>query len=511
MVALMPPKATEAPVIHFWFFVLAAVLAPVAIMAQARNAHWALAGVYTETEPGMVWSGMDGTPAMLFNFTFGHSECSAAISDTAGQLVLFASKQKIYRANGEELYQSLAAWQNGTVSQGQLFLPRPGDADLYDLIMIDSQPDSTISSLVKPKAIHLLVDAGNAPGSESLVGGEVTFGYNLTERLTGTPHANGSDYWILMHEWKSDKFLAHQLSSTGLDTIPVVSHAGAVHSANYGTCETNRNRIGEMKFSYAGDKVAICSANMVCGTPVLQPNIVQLFRFNDTTGEVSYWMTLLDHLRTYGIEFSQDGSKLYIPGVDEADRYVDQYDLSLPDTTSIQGSRTRVFAVPYNGELSQATPCAVELAPNGKIYVSHSGTSLDVIQWPDLPGSACGYEQGGLALPSPIHYLSHTNQIKRYHDSEFRRDDVGLGAELKEPSFAIWPNPATSSIRLRLPENLTTPRVRIHDNTGRLLRKESGHVVLNSTVDVSSLASGMYTVSLLDGGRMVGKARLVVQ
>lgn len=411
------------------------------------------------------------------------------------------------------MFLSFNGYLNHDVTQGQLILPRPGNDSLYDVLVIDVSPDSSINNLRKPKMLHMVVDIFANGGTGAMVSNEVAFGYNLTERLTGTPHGDGTDYWVLAHEWKSDKFLAYRLAANGLDTVPVVSHAGALHSAQYGTCLTNRNRQGEMKFNYVGDVLAITSHNGVCGSDTLQPGIVQLFDFDDATGSVTYWMTLPDHSQGYGIEFSQDGSKLYVPGIDPLalELYVDQYDLLAGDTTAVVSSRTRVYATPYDGQPTSQIPTAMELAPNGKIYVSRSGSSMDVIQAPNLADLDCGYEENSIIFPNPQTYVGHTNQIKRYHDSEYKRDDVGFGAEQHQSQFAVWPNPASSSIRLRMPAKIASPRVRIHDNTGRLLREVSGQVALSGTMDLSSLASGMYTVSLLDGSAVVGQARLVVQ
>jgi len=357
----------------------------------------------------------------------------------------------------------------------------------------------------------MVVDMAAEGGSGALVSGVTTFGRKLTERLTGTLHADGTSYWILFHEWKSDKFFAYRTDADGLDTLPVVSHAGAVHAAEYGTCEVNGNRQGEMKFSYAGDRIAITSNNGPCGSPTLQPGLAQLFDFDDATGQVQYSMTLPTHSRAYGIEFSQDGNRLYIPGVDSAERYVDQYDLLAGDTLAIAASRTRVHAVPYDGVLNAPSPTAMELAPNGKIYVSNTGHSLDAIGQPNALGAACAYTANAIPFAGFHVYHAHTNQLKRYHDSEFVPSHTGFLQQAPGNSPNLWPNPASSSVRLHISPHIASPRVRIHDNSGRVLLYSSGQTALNGPIDVSDLANGLYTVSLLDGGQVLGATRLVVQ
>ncbi len=105
---------------------------------------------------------------------------------------------------------------------------------------------------------------------------------------------------------------AYRETMAGLDTNAVVSHAGAIHSAAYGGCDSDMNYQGEMKFSYLGDRLALGNQNVQCQPDIeqLQPAIVQLFHFDDLTADVSYWMNLPGHHLTYGLDFSHDGTRL---------------------------------------------------------------------------------------------------------------------------------------------------------------------------------------------------------
>ena len=505
---------STTPRLRLWGIAIAhfSAIAPHLVQAQARNNCWAIAGGYIEQNPGSLISGMSSTPEVPAAIAYpSASECYAAISDTAGNLQFYAGRGRIFRANGELMAQIDEAYMNGDVTQGQLIVPHPGADHMYDLFMIDASPDSSEVLVQEARALHMVVDMAAEGGSGALVSGVTTFGRKLTERLTGTLHADGASYWVLLHEWKSDKFLAYRTDADGLDTLPVVSHAGAVHAAEYGTCEVNGNAQGEMKFSYAGDRIAITSFNGPCGSPTLQPGLAQLFDFDDAAGQVHYRMTLPTHSRAYGIEFSQDGNRLYIPGVDSAERYVDQYDLLAGDTTAIAASRTRVYAVPYDGVLNAPSPRAMELAPDGKIYVSNTGHSLDAIGQPNALGTASAYTPDAIPLGSFHIYPAHTNQIKRYHDSEFAPAHTGFLQQAPRTGPSLWPNPASSSIRVHISPHIASPRARIHDNSGRVLLDVSGQTALNGPIDVRGLANGLYTVSLLDGDQVLGATRLVVQ
>src|SRR6185295_6032512 len=53
----------------------------------------------------------------------------------------------------------------------------------------------------------------------------------VTEKLTAARHANGTDYWIVVHEWGSNHFLSFAVTCGGISSIPVVSAVGAVHNS----------------------------------------------------------------------------------------------------------------------------------------------------------------------------------------------------------------------------------------------------------------------------------------
>ena len=476
--------------------------------AQTRNANMLLMG-HTET-PGAQLDLGGVVPVVVGVFPFdGWGECSSAISDTSGNLLIGFGNRRAYNQSGGVIDQGVIedAVGNSNVTQGSLIFPRPGSDEVYDLFVIKNTPSSPWQ-----QAAVLTVDMALNDGLGGVTS-SFSFGENYTEKLSGTPHGNGTDYWALTHEWGSSAFRAYRIAAAGLDTVPVVSLAGSPHTEAYGDCPDWMNTQGEMKCSYLGDHVALCTQNRSCieASWAIQPSIVQLFHFNDLTGEVSYWMDLPGHHMTYGLDFSQDGSKLYVAGSDTVVHYVDQYDLAAGDTTAIIGSRYRVYDSIYT-QIGSNRPNAMAFAPDGRLYVSHLGTSLDAILHPDLPGADCGYTEGFFPLGNMHYFATHCNQLKRYHDSEYKRPGtVGIPVVEQEPGFAAWPNPAATVLHLRLPQDLASPAIRIHDATARIVYEPGRQAVRAGTIDVSGLANGLYTVSLLDGGQVLGATRLVVQ
>ncbi|WP_264510975.1 S8 family peptidase [Flavobacterium sp. N1719] len=61
-------------------------------------------------------------------------------------------------------------------------------------------------------------------------------------------------------------------------------------------------------------------------------------------------------------------------------------------------------------------------------------------------------------------------------------------------TFFVYPNPATTEIHFNNPKELTLNSVNIYDITGKLVAQSSS--IVNNTVDVSALQSGMYMVKI---------------
>jgi hypothetical protein len=347
------------------------MLLTLSAFSQERNNHAVLPGFLTGEEGTHIeftaGQAIDMGPMPL---TF--SECSATISDTTGSFLFSTANGIVYDNVGAVMDQGdLFMGGNGDVTQGSLIFPRPGDPDLYDVLYIRDTPIT--SPIVM--ASWVTVDMSLNGGSGSVVSNTI-FGVNFTEKLAGTPHSNGVDYWAVFHEWGTNAFRSYIIGQDGLDTVPSVSYAGSPHTSAYGECNLNSNFQGEMKLSYAGDRLALCNPNHTCDDPVVAvvPSIVQLFHFNDSTGMVTYWMNLPEHRLSYGLDFSPDGSKLYVSGADNTVHYVDQYDLNAGDTASISASRFRVFSSTYS-DLYAVRPSAMAFAPDqglGSVPVQQS-------------------------------------------------------------------------------------------------------------------------------------------
>ncbi|MBK8339570.1 MAG: hypothetical protein IPK99_05985 [Flavobacteriales bacterium] len=478
------------------------LLIPLLSLAQRRNAHWLLGdGVHLEFIPGV-------PPILHVPTGLVTSEGQSVISDLQGDLLFIAGHDSVYNALGHCMPNGQGPFTMepfGDVTQGSLIIPLPGSPERYVVVHIHG---TTFEDW--PKATCSVVDMSLDGGLGDVVpGSRWTFTDSLTEKLTGTPHSNGSDYWVLLHEWDTDEFQAFLVDGTGLDTVPVTSHAGSPHDRIFILPDQNNNFQGQMKFSMSGERIALSTSN---GGAQPAPSIVQLFDFDDMTGQVGYRMTFPGHSRSYGIEFSGDGSKLYVSGIDSVEHYLDQYDLGLDDTTAIQNSRDRVYSYQYLGDPNIDWPGAMVLAPDGRIYLTHHFSSthwMGVIDHPDSNGVACGLLWNALDISPGVLIHSFCNQIKHYHDSPFA---ASVRPITPRPGLNLWPNPIDAYAWLDGVAERGALQVRWRDAAGRVVRDEqvysNGFGVL---LAVGQLSDGAYAVELLHNGDRLGVVRAVVR
>src|SRR5690606_37972017 len=109
------------------------------------------------------------------------------------------------------------------------------------------------------------------------------------------------------------------------------------------------NAIGYMKFSPDGSKLVTCHAGLAKA---------ELLDFNTTTGQVTNPREICSGSTVYGAEFSPNNKVLYLTAIGPAELF--QFDLS---AENIEDSKTLITS--FSG-----SPGALQLAPNGKIYVA---------------------------------------------------------------------------------------------------------------------------------------------
>lgn len=337
---------------------------------------------------------------------FTYEGC-ATISNRQGQLLFYTDGSGIRNANHEIMPNGSGLLGDFSSTQSGVVVPRPGSDSLYYVFTADDEagPNGLRYSLVD-------MSLDNGKGDVTLRNALIEA--PMTEKVTAVRHSNNVDVWVIAHRWNSNEFTAYLVTSNGLNTSPIVSAAGTVHTGEYHPVYQPNAR-GYMKSSTDGSRLSVAIPFM---------NTVELFDFDNTTGEVSYFMTIpfSEEENPYGVEFSPDGTKLYATIFQSL---VFQYDLQAGSPSAIVNSRTTIGSF-----VSFRQAGALQLAPNGVIYVARDfKPSMPAILNPNALGISCDFKRSTVNLSSgKRNRIGFPNFIQSYfHLPDFSYQDVCLG------------------------------------------------------------------------------------
>ncbi len=313
-------------------------------------------------------------PTSFTNSSMNTLEGCASISSATGGLLFYTDGVSIWNRTHALMANGSGLTGNSSSTQSGVIVKQPGSASVYYVFSVPAAGTGNLA--------YSVVDMALAAGLGSVTTKNTVLFSGPTEKLAATKHCNGVDIWILGHEQNSNVFRAYLLGPTGLSSTAISSSVGPSYSGF--------NYAGYLKFSPTGKKIAVA----------VYANDLELYDFDNTSGQVSNPLTVNTYTSMYGCEFSPDGSKLYAaswfatsPGV------IYQYDLCAGTASAVVASEMLVgSSAPLKG--------ALQLAPNGKIYVARQGqTELGVINNPNLPGMACNYvDQGPSIAPRTCVY-----------------------------------------------------------------------------------------------------------
>lgn len=311
----------------------------------------------------------------------------AVLCDADGQLLLMSDGQGVWDSD----FASLSYAHTGKLlgsndcSQSSLFIPSPDPNSPLCYLFTTDVLNPDFNGYYTNGLCYSIINIEN----HQVAFPNIRLKSRATEKLTGTRHANGTDFWAIAHGFDgndADAFFAYLVTSAGVDSIPQTSHVGSKHESPV----TEENSVGYMKASPDGSRIALA---------VYGQGKVELFDFNNATGNVgsTYSFSSQEVEDAFCVEFSPDGSKLYVSTyVQSHERsYLLQYDLSsLPSNPFLQSDTiARNDTIVYAG---------MQLAPDGKIYLSYVPNGgmtysehLAVIENPDRPGTDCNFREEG--------------------------------------------------------------------------------------------------------------------
>ena len=352
-----------------------------------------------------------GTPVALTNGTLFTAEGCASISDNQGNLLFYTNGDSVWNKNHVPLPNGFGLMGHKSSTQTALIVPKPGTPNIYYIFTVPAQ----VNLDGKIGCCYSTVDMTLDGGLGDVVHKNTLLHHPVTEKLTAVKHANGCDVWVIVHEWKSNGFLAYLVDSSGVNANAVVSNVGSNHAGNGFSQFPNPSSVGQLKASPDGSRLAL---------PLFvfpMSNRLEIFDFDNATGIVSNPVTFLvpgnnaDNSYGYGVEFSPDGTKLYVSR--NLARKIDQYNLLAGSATDIRNSRT-VIGSP------EAMPHSLQLGPDGKIYCALSITQevnnlignpyIGAINNPNISGTACNYADDAVFLDGKVSFLGLPTFMQSY-------------------------------------------------------------------------------------------------
>jgi len=394
----------------------------------------------------------------------------AAVCDTFGRLLFYSDGRYVYNRKHELMPQGLLVKGGGVYcTQPATIVPFPGDTTKYYLFI---QDEAHVPKPLQYYVIDMTKDTGYGDIVDSA---EIASADSLSQKMV-TVAGNHHNTWVLVHKSDSPVFLAFNVTSAGVDTVPVRSVSGAFtkwDAYDFGVMKVSPNRRKLVLQNWAN--------------PVLDTLGTELYDFDPETGKVSNCILLDSTANGYGAEFSPDNSKLYCEY--QFTYLVDsfyQFDLSLPTLAAIRASKTPLG----KGSIPRQD---LRLAPDGKIYSrgtppAGSPLSLNVINNPNMPGLSCGYVQDAIALPPGRSVGAMFPNVVWGTDTIAAPPTVAVSVTTQK-TLTIYPNPTNQTLRIDANEPLGS--VVVFDIIGREMLRVNCDSRSTET-DVSKLPPGNY-------------------
>ncbi|MBX7206042.1 MAG: T9SS type A sorting domain-containing protein [Bacteroidia bacterium] len=326
-------------------------------------------------------------PTVLTNGVLNTWEGCSSISDTNGNLQFYTDGRTVWNKNHQVMQNGTGLKADPSSTQAALIIPVPQNDSLFYIFTTDAV---TGGDGLRYSIVNLTADNSNGLVTVK----NIMLKTPSCEKLTATYHSNGTDVWVMTHDFGNNIFRAYLITKNGLNDCPVVSNAGSNIDTYVGNAQ------GMMKFSKTGNKLY---------NTVYTDYILEIFDFDNVTGKVSPYnfLTLNNILLAYGIEFSPNMRYLYVT---DKGKNLYQYDLSLGNEDSINTKRYTISTKPnYN------TFNGLQIGLDGKIYVAiYDSLFLSVINNPDSGGTSCGFEFNAFTLGGKKSQAGFPNFISNY-------------------------------------------------------------------------------------------------
>lgn len=457
-----------------------------------------------------------GSPVALTNGqtylcpTQSHNEGCSAISDSSGSLLFYSNGETIWNKNHQIMPNGTGLLGGISSTQSSIIVPLPLSNRYYYVFTIGAWFTCGGGGSLSNGCGYSVVDicADSSRGDVIPAVKNIQLLDSTTEKIAVSKHSNNIDYWILTHRFASNKFYAFRLTPEGI-TDTVISAIGAPHTG------AKPHSMGQLKFSSNGQKIAIGTAHGGLGPPYDSLELLEVFDFNSSTGSVTNAQSLRipnSSFSVYGVEFSNDGSKLYIEGTPLTvpwQNFIYQYDLNAGggNLDSINASQN-VVANP----LGTSEYKGLQIGPDNKIYlVSNSNPAfLSVINNPNILGVGCNYQDAQISLAGNSGSFSLPSFIAGYNYSNTIADCSinGFSENVQNDIPTIYPNPFSTQLTFTFADKVQTTII-LYDFLGQRVLQQA--FTNSTTINTTQLADGIYFYELRNDKGAIKNGKVLKQ
>lgn len=489
------------------FFVFLMLISSVCF-AQHRTDYWLLGydlgSVPTLIRPVLYFNGSVMDTASLAPFVMNFDFTNSSINDSSQKMLFFSNGQWVANRNHDTLKNSFdfnpgfATNQQPQIgiliAQSVLTIPKPGATDRYsmfhasaDNILINGS-NAVLTLRLFYSEIDMTKDSGR--GEMTKKNKIIIIDTLVKGKLTACKHANGRDWWIISHEYNTNRYYKFLLTPDSLYG-PYSQYIGQSTKFDYGNSQACFSPEGDWfaNIYLLAGKLDIIQFDRCTG------NFYNCISIDDLPLDISaFWI---------GVAFSANNRFLYINN----EVTLLQFDLNSSDIIT-----SKQLIGTWNGDCSIGCSRFVnmQLARDNRIYMSpYSGVPFfHRIMYPDSLGISCNFEQRAI----PLANYNLTIPIFPNYDlgplSGSGCDTLNQPPET-EFHFSLYPNPVSEQLNLTFHvENES--KLKVYDVIGRKAMEFTLYPYFKSNViDVNKLPSGLYLYEVSDAGKRLQAGKFI--
>jgi gliding motility-associated-like protein len=313
-------------------------------------------------------------PEVLTDGKIYTNEGCATVCDRFGRLLFYTDGSTVLNRLHRQMPNGYGLLGNSTSTQSAVIVPVPGDTLRYYIFTVDFQGSEFG---LRYSIVNMKLNGGNGDVEDSAK--NILLKAPTCEKIAAISINKQSEYWLVTQGVNGNAWYAWKITKDSINTTPVISNSGIKISSG-------ASAIGYLKFNQQGTRLATCYYNDTC---------VAVFDFDPLTGKISNAKTIPSG-RPYGCEFSASGQYLYVG--DLLNSHVTQYDVSGATEKDIQASA-------YLIQRENAAVGALQMGPDGYIYISLLARGLSAIRYPDKKHEDAEYLKDYVKTKTPAYGL----------------------------------------------------------------------------------------------------------